>query len=99
MVSALPAKATIPVTVPDRVFGDGYMWMSGTSFAAPVVAGAAAQILARHPDWGPNEVKGALMLTSTYLGDVKDPQSVGVGEIDAAYAASLDFTPPNPNEN
>jgi serine protease AprX len=98
MVAAVPMSSTIPSTVPERVVAPGYMWMSGTSFAAPVVAGAAAQLLARHPDWGPDEVKGALMLTSAYLAGASS-QSAGVGEIDAASAASLDFTPPNPNEN
>jgi len=62
------------------------------------VSGTAAQILARHPDWTPDEVKGALMLTSNYL-SLPGLQSAGVGELDAAFAASLDFTPPNPNEN
>jgi serine protease AprX len=98
MVSSVPVNSTITATVPDRVVGPGYIWMSGTSFAAPVVAGAAAQLLARHPDWGPDEVKGALMLTSAYIAGTVD-SSAGVGELDAASAASLDFTPPNPNEN
>jgi serine protease AprX len=98
MVMPVPMGSTIPTTVPDRVVAPGYMWMSGTSFAAPAVAGAAAQILARHPDWGPDQVKGALMLTANYLPNVTGTQA-GVGEIDAAYAASLDFVPPNPNEN
>jgi serine protease AprX len=98
MVMPVPMRSTIPRTVPDRVVSRGYMWMSGTSFAAPIVAGAAAQILARHPDWGPDEVKGALMLTSTYL-DGLDWQAGGVGEVSVGSAAILDFTPPNPNEN
>jgi serine protease AprX len=98
LVMPVPMGGHIPATAPDRIVALGYMWMSGTSFAAPIVSGAAAQILARHPDWGPNEVKGALMLTSAYLAGASDG-SAGVGEIDAATAASLDFTPPNPNEN
>ena len=98
MVMPVPMGTTIPNAVPDRVVAPGYMWMSGTSFAAPVVAGAAAQILARHPDWTPDQVKGALMLTAAYLPNA-DWQAAGVGEVDAAMAASLDFTPPNPNEN
>ena len=97
MVMPVPGGATIPQALPERVVGPGYMWMSGTSFAAPVVSGAAAQILARHPNWGPDEVKGALMLTANYL-EAGSSWEAGVGEIDAAYAASLDFVPPNPNE-
>jgi serine protease AprX len=95
MVGPVPADATMAAHAPERVVEAGYMWMSGTSFAAPVVAGLAAQLLSRHPDWGPDEVKGALMLTSAYLG----VDGSGVGEVDALSAASLDFTPPNPNEN
>jgi serine protease AprX len=95
LVMPVPVDATIAAHEPDRVLGPGYMWMSGTSFAAPVVSGTAAQILARHPDWTPDQVKGALMLTSAYLAG----PGAGVGEIDAAAAANLDFTPPNPNEN
>jgi serine protease AprX len=99
MVMPVPMGATIPNAVPDRVVAPGYMWMSGTSFAAPVVAGAAAQILARHPDWGPDQVKGALMLTAAYLPNA-NWQQAGVGEADGASAAlALPFTPPNPNEN
>ena len=93
LIMPVPENATIPQTVPDRVFAPGYMWMSGTSFAAPVVSGTAAQLLARHPNWTPDQVKGALMLTTVYLG----PQG-GTGEIDA-QAASLAVNPPNPNEN
>ena len=37
------------------------------------------------------------MLTANYL-EAGSNWEAGVGEIDAAYAASLDFVPPNPNE-
>ena len=72
------------------------MQLSGTSFAAPVVAGAAAQILARHPDFTPDQVKGALML-STKPVENAPPLSVGVGELQAARAPSIG-NPPNPNK-
>ena len=52
---------------PNRVVAPGYMWMSGTSFSAPMVAGAAAQLLARKPYLTPNQVKGALMASARYL--------------------------------
>lgn len=99
MVGPVPASSTLAQTKPERIVAPGYMWMSGTSFSTPVVAGAAAQILARHPDWTPDQVKGALMLTANYLPNAAGGVSGGVGEVDAAVAASLDFTPPDPNEN
>jgi serine protease AprX len=95
MVSTVPSDATIPATVPDRVLEPGYMWMSGTSFSTPVVSAAAAQILARHPSFTPDQVKGALMLAANYLPSVSGGAG-GVGEIDAGVASTLD-DPPNPN--
>jgi serine protease AprX len=96
MISAIPMASTIATTVPDRIVAPGYMWMSGTSFATPVVSAAAAQILARHPDWTPDQVKGALMLTANYLPNATG-FSGGVGEVDGAVASTVD-NPPNPNE-
>jgi serine protease AprX len=95
MLAPAPMTGLIARTVPDRILAPGYMWMSGTSFAAPVVSAAAAQILARRPSLTPDQVKGALMLTANYLPNVSG-FSGGVGEIDAAVAASV-ANPPNPN--
>jgi serine protease AprX len=95
MISAVPSTASMPTTVPDRVVEPGYMWMSGTSFSTPVVSAAAAQILARHPGFTPDQVKGALMLTANYLPSVSGG-AAGVGEIDAGVASTID-DPPNPN--
>jgi len=95
MISSIPMSSTIATSVPDRVVAPGYMWMSGTSFATPVVSAAASQILARHPDWTPDQVKGALMLTANYLPNASG-FSGGVGEIDGAVASTID-SPPNPN--
>jgi serine protease AprX len=95
MVSSVPTTASIPATVPDRVLEPGYMWMSGTSFSTPVVSAAAAQILARHPNFTPDQVKGALMLAANYLPSNVDGAG-GVGEIDAGVASTI-ANPPNPN--
>ena len=95
MVAPVPSGASMPATVPDRVLEPGYMWMSGTSFSTPVVSAAAAQILARHPSFTPDQVKGALMLAANYLPSVSGGAG-GVGEIDAGVASTLD-DPPNPN--
>jgi len=95
MIAPAPMDGTIAKTVPDRVVAPGYMWMSGTSFSTPIVSAAAAQILARHPGFTPDQVKGALMLSANYLPNVSG-NAGGVGEIDAGVAASID-NPPNPN--
>lgn len=44
---------------------DRYARMSGTSFSAPLVAGCAALVLSRHPDWGPEAVKDALAMSAS----------------------------------
>jgi serine protease AprX len=95
MVAPAPMGGTIARKVPDRVLAPGYMWMSGTSFSTPVVSAAAAQLLARHPGWTPDQVKGALMLAANYLPAVAGT-AAGVGEIDAGVASTIE-DPPNPN--
>jgi serine protease AprX len=94
MIGAVPAGSTLAVSLPDRSVAPGYMLLSGTSLAAGAVSGAAAQLLALHPNWSPDQVKGALMLTARPV-SAADGQA-GVGEIDLAAAAVL-RTPPNPD--
>ena len=96
IVGPLVPGSTIATNFADRVVAPGYAWMSGTSFSAPIVAGAAAQILARHPAWTPDQVKGALMLTARVLPQASTLAG-GVGQLDAAAAAAV-TNPPNPNE-
>jgi serine protease AprX len=100
LIGPVPGSATMPLEHPERVTGAGFMWMSGTSFAAPIVAGAAAQLLAKYPSWTPDQVKGALMLNAkvTAAG-----AALGVGEVNVRVAYNFDYstqpggTPPNPN--
>jgi serine protease AprX len=95
MIAPTPMDGSIAKTVPGRVVSDGYIWMSGTSFSTPIVSAAAAQILARHPNFTPDQVKGALMLSANYLPMVNG-YAGGVGEIDTGVATTFD-NPPNPN--
>ncbi len=45
----------------DTMYGDYY----GTSFAAPLVAGAACLVIEAHPDWTPAQVREALKETAS----------------------------------
>jgi len=88
LVMPVPPASTIATALPDRIVAPGYMWMSGTSFAAPVVSGAAAQLLARHPNWTPDEVKGALMQTARALTQPRPPVDLGTASGYAVLAGS-----------
>jgi len=96
VVGPVPTSATLTKERADHVVAPGYMELSGTSFSAPVVAGVAAQMLARHPNWTPDQVKGALMLTAKPAANAAKG-SLGVGELNAAGAALLQWTPPSAN--
>ena len=96
MVGPVPADSTLAKERADKVVAPGYMELSGTSFAAPVVAGTVAQILARNPSWTPDQVKGALMLTARPVPKASNPLESGVGQITATKAVQV-TSPPNPN--
>jgi len=49
----------------DHEINDGYGTYSGTSMAAPLVAGLCALMLEIHPEWSPIEVRNALLASAT----------------------------------
>ncbi len=66
---------------------DAYTKASGTSMAAPHVAGAAAILLQQHPAWKASELRARLMSTSKALPN-EDVFHVGAGRMDVAHAVS-----------
>jgi subtilisin family serine protease len=60
---------------------------SGTSFAAPEVAGAAASLAALHPDWSPAKLKADLVSTANPAAG-GDFYAVGGGVVNIANAIS-----------
>jgi serine protease AprX len=97
MVGPAPVGATMGVERPDRIVAPGYLKLSGTSFAAPIVSGIAAQILARKPSWTPDQVKGAIMMSGRRMPDATLLEQ-GRGEVNLVRALALS-NPVNPNKS
>ena len=78
-------------------------WVSGTSFAAPTVAGVAALLLSAQPDVSPGAIRGALLQganPNAIQGRPASKQDQGHGLVDAwnAYLALLDGAANPPDE-
>ena len=98
-----PDIAAPGVNILAQGFGDGtgearhlgFGQVSGTSMAAPHVAGAAALLRQIHPAWSTAYIKSALMSTSKYIGMYTDmartipaqPLDMGAGRLDLTNAA------------
>jgi subtilisin family serine protease len=85
----VPNPSALLTLFPTRLVLSGtypYMWMSGTSFATPVVSGIAATLLSRHPSWTPDQVKGALMASVSVPSGYGSNGALGVGVVNGAGA-------------
>jgi len=88
-VDIVAAEATTDGSIP----APEYQFLSGTSMSSPHNAGAGALLAARHPEWTPQNIKSALMLTASNRNTFKedgvtptDPFDLGAGRIDLAKA-------------
>ena len=67
-------------TVPPELYGDPYAYFSGTSMAAPHVAGAIALAKARYPDEDPAALIARMMATSEEGAGATDFEELVMGE-------------------
>jgi serine protease AprX len=79
LVAALAPGSDFVDLCDDCAVDGRYFRVSGTSMAAAVVSGVAALMLEEHPDWSPDQVKGAMVAT------LANAPAVG-GVVDAAAA-------------
>lgn len=70
---------------------DLYTASSGTSMAAPHVAGAAALLAQQHPDWSPDQLKSALIGSTDPVDG--DGYAVGAGRLDIGDAVAATVRP------
>ena len=76
----------------------GYVSADGTSFATPLVAGAAALVKQQHPTFTPAQIKSALVNTASQdvtqddSGNLVDVQWLGAGKLDANAALGTTVT-------
>ena len=96
MVGPIPMTSTLAVQKRDKIRTSGYVELSGTSFAAPVITGIVAQIIARNPDMSPDQIKGAVMRHARPVPRA-ERNSCGVGQVNAVRAVMNAPRASNPN--
>ena len=67
IVTTLSPNSDFATLCPTCIVQNDYFQVSGTSLAAPMVAGIAADLVGAHPSWTPDMVKGAIVNTATQL--------------------------------
>jgi Subtilase family len=81
-----PEVVAVGTDVRSSVPGGGYQTMTGTSMAAPHVAGAVLLLREAFPNATPVEIKTALYMTAVDLGTVGEDNAYGRGKIDVVAA-------------
>ena len=82
----------------DMYSDNGYLAANGTSFASPLVAGAAALVKQAHPKYTVAQIKSALVntavqdVTTDDFGNSVDVEWLGAGRLDAGLAANANVT-------
>jgi serine protease AprX len=93
IVSLRVPGSVLDQRLPDHIVtaanGASYFRLTGTSQACAVVSGTVALLLARHPEYTPDQVKAVLVGTTQAYGGsatLADPSADGAGLLDARAA-------------
>jgi subtilisin family serine protease len=77
--------STVTGQIPETLVDDPFF---GTSAATPLVAGAAALIKERYPEWTAQQIKAAILATAVDLGEPGKDNDFGAGRIDLQALAA-----------
>ncbi|WP_017471040.1 S8 family serine peptidase [Amphibacillus jilinensis] len=77
---------------------DGYASLQGTSMAAPYVTGVLAVLKQAHPNWTPQQLKGALLTQAEHLPE-QIPTEQGMGQVNLEAAINTPIIIENPMAN
>lgn len=72
--------STMPVNYGDF---EPYFYEDGTSMAAPLVAGTAALLKSRFPDWSPRQIREQIKSTAEFL---PNSEKIGAGCVNSYYS-------------
>ena len=90
IVAPLAPDSDFRSLCPSCIVDGRYFRVSGTSMAAPIVAGIAADLIAAHPTWTPNQVKGALTFTSEQVRASAKPVANARSTSDGGWEVAAD---------
>ena len=74
---------------------NSYLYVNGTSYSSPAVAGAVALLLEINPTWTPMKVRNELRLTAIDKGITGSDSTYGYGLVDAFTASGLEEPEPS----
>jgi serine protease AprX len=90
IVGPLAPRSDFAALCPACIVDERYFRIGGTSMAAPIVAGIAADLLSVHPEWTPDQVKGALTYNSGELNELGEPDANLRLTADGAWEVAAD---------
>jgi thermitase len=85
-VQIMATTPTYKVPLNDYGYAQNYAFLQGTSMATPLVAGVAALVWSRHPEWTAKQVRQHLEKTAVDVGPAGKDNESGFGVVNAGAA-------------